>query len=378
MARTGTVGPELGLVVVWTADQGARERVLDRARALSGVRRVHAVRWTPALVTSNCERFHRPALRPPAEGGVPAPLLVLTLDRTQSDAATELRARAGTAASVYESASGAAAARDLMLLLGVDPATQLAGGATPWVGRIEELHRDLTGANGWSSASELFHALNHTVRYVVLRNFEEMPESLHVDAHADVDVLTDDYPEMARILNARRHVRCIPRSGGPHWVPIAGTDLWFDLRFVGDDYYDPRWAQTLLDRRVWNAKGFFTPSAEDYFESLAYHTVVHKRAFAPDYGPRLAAMARAAGWSSEEAAALHDPARVKCEVDAVLARRGFRYCRPRDVNVFYNFEAIGYRWPRLRRKIAGLARKVQRVVHRLRGTSGGGRALAAR
>jgi hypothetical protein len=276
---------------------------------------------------------------------------------------------------VYESAS---ATRDLMLLLGTDPTTHLAGRAGGWDGRVEEVQRDLVGAHGWESASALFHALDHTVRYIVLRNFEEMPDSLHVDAHADVDLLTDDYPGLARVLNARRHVRCIPRSGGPHWVRIGGNDVWFDLRFVGDDYYDPRWARALLDRRVWNPRGFFTPSPEDYFESLAYHAVVHKRAFAPDYGHRLAAMARAAGWPEPDAAALHDPARVKAAVDAALARRGVRYCRPHDPNVFYNFAAIGHRWPRMRRKLAALSRKVQRVVHRLGGAPGDGRALASR
>ena len=59
--------------------------------------------------------------------------------------------------------------------------------------------------------------------------------------------------------------------------------MWFDLRFVGDRYYDPEWAREILDRRVWNPGGFFTPSNEDYFESLAYHAVVHKNVFSRTY-----------------------------------------------------------------------------------------------
>ena len=376
---TNTGEPGLGLLVIWSSEQSMRDGLLQHARTLFDVRRVHAVRWTPALVAANCARLNRAGIQPPPGPGDPGPLLVVTVfGAPSSDPVAALRQRAGAPAQVHPSLSPPAAARDLMLLLGTDPVAHLASCPGPWDGRVEEVSRDLTGAQGWSSGNELFRALDHTVRYVVLRNFEQVPESLHVGSHEDVDLLTDDYEDIVRVLNPRRHPRCIPSTGGPHWVRINGKDVWFDLRFVGDDYYDPQWARRLLDGRVWNPRGFFAPNDEDYFESLAYHTIVHKRVFAPDYGPRLAAMARAAGRAGDDAAALHDPARVKQEVDAILARRGFRYCRPRDVNVFYNFEAIGHRWPRMQRKLAGLTRKAMRVVHRLRRRSAAAPALDAR
>jgi hypothetical protein len=280
------------------------------------------------------------------------------------DATREFRAWTAAPASVHGSAA-TAAARDLMLLLGTDPQTHLEQNPQPWDGRTEEVQRDLSGARGWATPTELFHALNHTVRYVVLRNFEQLPHCLHVGSHEDVDMLTGDYSEAIRVMNARPNVRCLPRWGGPHWVNISGEDMWFDVRFVGDRYYDPQWAADILERRVWNENGFYAPNPEDYFETLAYHAVVHKREFAADYRPRLAGMAAALGRPGWEASGLGDPARMKALLDDILRRRGYRYYRPRDVNVFYNFSATGHRLPHLRRKLAGFARKALRVAYRV-------------
>jgi hypothetical protein len=57
---------------------------------------------------------------------------------------------------------------------------------------------------------------------------------------------------------------------------------------------------------------------------------------------------------------------MKALLDETLRRRGYRYCRPRDVNVFYNFAATGHRLPRVRRKLAGITRKAMRVVYKIR------------
>jgi hypothetical protein len=374
--------PELGLFVVASAAAATRERILRRAETLFDVRRVYEIHWTPELAAENYARFYR--RRPSAALRVECPLLLLTavdgapryerrVTATGSatvstnffDATQQFRAWTARAASVHGSTTATEAARDLMLLLGTDPQTHLRENPQSWNGSIEEIHRDLSGARGWASPTELFHALNHTVRYLVLRNFEKLPHCLHVGSHEDVDMLTGDYPEAIRVMNARPNVRCLPRWGGPHWVNISGEDMWFDVRFVGDRYYDPKWAADILDRRVWNEGGFYSPNAEDYFETLAYHAVVHKREFAADYGPRLTAMAAALGRSGSDASGLGDPARVKALLDGVLQRRGYRYCRPRDVNVFYNFSATGHPLPHVRRKLAGIARKGLRVAYRV-------------
>jgi hypothetical protein len=370
--------PEFGLFVVGCPGTESRSGILDRVQHLIDVRRVYEIHWTPEVAAANHARFFRQ--RPSASllnAGFELPLLVVTAVAPRhapasssakssklSDAAQQLRAWTAGASRVHASTS-TEAARDLVLLLGTDPRTHLDENPRPWDGRTEELHRDLSGARGWTSPTELFHALNHTVPYVVLRNFEQLPHCLHVGSHEDVDMLTGDYREAIRVMNARPNVRCLPRWGGPHWVNISGEDMWFDVRFVGDRYYDPRWAADILARRVWNENGFYAPSAEDYFETLAYHAVIHKREFAADYRPRLAGLAAALGRPGWDAAGLADVRRVKALLDDVLRARGYRYYRPRDVNVFYNFSAAGHPLPHLRRKLAGIARKMLRVAYRI-------------
>jgi len=380
---------DLGLFLVWSNARGEDERVLDRAQTLFEVRGVHAIHWSRDLFEQNAARFCRgrvdPLLRTVLqERSDGDPLLLITAvdgspryePRTTSNGTAQVNARfvdvrreihawTGGGSRVHATVSTTEVARDLMLLLGTDSATYLKENPRPWNGRITEIHRDLTGARGWNSPTELFHALNQTVRYVVMRNFEGLPHSLHVGSHEDVDVLTDDYQEMIGVMNAQPNVKCIPRWGGPYWVKISGQNMWFDLRFVGDRYYDPKWARVILDRRVWNDGGFFSPCAEDYFESLAYHAVVHKQSLSADYRQRLATMANALGHSGWEISALEDPAHVKALLDGILQRRGCRYRRPRDVNVFFNFEATGHRWPHVRRKLAALARKALRVSYRV-------------
>ena len=166
----GSAGPEFGLFVVASP---AGDRILDRARALFDVRRVYDLHWTPALAAQNYARFYRQRPGAGANGALERLLLVTAVDSTTGhakfrEATQEFRSWTPGPASVHGSTTPAEAARDLLLLLGTDPRTHLTENPRPWDGRIAELQRDLSGARGWTSPTELFHALNHTVPYVVL------------------------------------------------------------------------------------------------------------------------------------------------------------------------------------------------------------------
>ncbi|HEX6114660.1 MAG TPA: hypothetical protein VFZ10_20365, partial [Geminicoccaceae bacterium] len=179
----------------------------------------------------------------------------------------------------------------------------------------------------------------------------------------EVELLTNNYIELIAVTNARPLLRQIPRWGGRFLVGIAGRELVFTFRFVGDRYFDPKWQREVLDRRELSGQGYFAAAADDAFEVSAYHALVHQHSPSERDKTRLAAMAQALerpGWTR---AALDDSPQTKALLDRVLAVQGYRYMRPRDVQVFYNFKLVGASWPGIRRVMADLQGSFARRYH---------------
>ena len=256
---------------------------------------------------------------------------------------------------VHSSENAREAMRDLSMLLG-DAGPDLShddrGG---WSGEIRELEQDLVGTGGWASLRQLFALLDHAVEYVVLRNFEPLPDDVALGPHTDVDLLTADYLETVRVLGARPLYGRLPVWGGRFLVDVASHPVIFDLRFVGDDYYEAAWARAVLDRRRVSADGIGVPSERDYFETLAYHAYVHKRSFAPDYRHRLAGMATSLGLPRTNPDAWGKNRDTKAWLDEVLDDAGHQYTVPRDRTVFYDHAAVGAPLPSVRRTTRRLA-----------------------
>ncbi len=382
------VGSELGLFVIWSNARTHESRILEDLRRRFTLLDVFEVHWSPDKVVQNYDRFYRARLTPPYRTSLEydkgsGPLLaVVVRDESPSygrrqttggqlvvstrvfDAKDLCRSWTGGGTNVHSSDSPTNAARELSLLLSLDPQNYQDHDFRPWDGTVKPLHRDLAGANGWASASELFRALNAGVDYVVLRNFENLPQDLFVGSHADLDLLTDHYRELVALLNGRPLMGVMPRWGGRFLATIQGNDVICDVRFVGDAYYDPAWARRLLDGRVLRDGGYSTPNDEDYLESLLYHAVVHKPSFKEDYRSRLASMASELdrpGWTR---AVLDDPIQTKRLLAGLLTDHGYRYRRPHDPSVFYNDRAVGHRWPLARRIHAGLRRRLVTALNR--------------
>jgi hypothetical protein len=174
--------------------------------------------------------------------------------------------------------------------------------------------------------------------------------------HDDVDLLVGDYREAVRILNARPRFGWFPRWGGRFNVTVGGSPVIFDVRFVGDDYFDARWQRDLLERRVRTPGGVWALADADYFETLAYHALIHKPRLSDEYRSRLVSMAAAqgrAGWTEE---ALSSRGSARALLRSIT--HGRPWVRPRDVTVFYNHAFAGSSVPTLRRRVAGLRRKL--------------------
>ena len=51
----------------------------------------------------------------------------------------------------------------------------------------------------WNSLQQFFDELNLQCNYVVLRNFDYLPEKYKCDLHGDIDLLTDDVNKMVAV-----------------------------------------------------------------------------------------------------------------------------------------------------------------------------------
>ena len=153
---------------------------------------------------------------------------------------------------------------------------------------VIELKQDLIGANGWKDASEMFFALNNCVKYAILRNYETLPEEIYVNEHNDIDIICESYEDVQYILNANKvfeedyRVRYVAKVGD--------KEAFFDLRHISDDYYCEELEKSIVQNRIYNDKGFYTISEDEYYYTLLYHALLHKKEFAEDYKKRLSEM----------------------------------------------------------------------------------------
>ncbi|MAX05023.1 MAG: hypothetical protein CMD19_00955 [Flavobacteriales bacterium] len=201
-----------------------------------------------------------------------------------------------------------------------------------------DYRNDLIGANGWNSFDELFHILNLTLNYIVLRNFDNLEDQL-TTKHPDVDILTENKNLTKDILNA---VETTDKSYRvQHSVKINNKDINFDIRYVGDNYYDKSWEIELLKTKVKHEKGFYIPDNLNLFYSLIYHALVHKQYISEDYIKQFLILSKRLNLSLK-----------KCNlIDTVLLdillsymfEYNYNIVEPNDLSVFFNERLINKR-----------------------------------
>lgn len=123
--------------------------------------------------------------------------------------------------------------------------------------------------------------------YVVIRNYENLPEKVELGSHSDLDLLFADkenVKEFIRITNA------VPTRNEDyrvqHKVVLDNDFILCDLRVVGDKYFPDKLAENMICNRVWN-KHFCVPCEQDHYTGLLYHALIHKKRVSEDYKARL-------------------------------------------------------------------------------------------
>lgn len=141
----------------------------------------------------------------------------------------------------------------------------------------------------WKSLLEMFNELNYKNNYLILRNFEMYTKNILLEEHDDIDILCDDREKIIQTMGAEK----INESDDIHFlVNIAETNIRVDIRWVGDTYYDEIWERNMLNTRIMYQGSFYVMNDENYYYSILYHEIFHKRELREDYIKRLIPLAR--------------------------------------------------------------------------------------
>lgn len=347
---------ELHLFIIWKNAQKTTDKIVEDIHSKFTIKDVYDISWTSKHFSSNLSRFYGGKLPPncPKEtriGHGPFTLIVVEdedpsyekrdtgrrgiqmVNTKMFDAKAVYRGWAeklhNASDLVHATNTPLETSHDLTLLLGLNPDDYYSKlGKKLWDGEIKKLNTDLVGVNGWSDIHQLFYVLNSSIDYVVLRNFESLPDTYPLAYQEDIDLLVDNYKEACWIMNAK------PVCKEPYRilneVTIDGQEVRFDIRYVGDDYYHKQWEENILKNRVFDSGGFYKPNDEDYFYTLLYHAIVHKPEMRDDYNERLTKMSAELGINGIE----------KSLLDEYMNTMGYNYSKPVDKSVYYALDSV--------------------------------------
>lgn len=211
----------------------------------------------------------------------------------------------------------------------------------------------------WESPERLFETMNRAGEYVVLRNWEDYFDDLFMPGHGDIDLLCSKRDRRRIIKASGAFRRANVFNQWNFWVVISDRLVKFDLRVEGDGYYDTRWERDMLASKVYDNRGFYRLSDEQYFFSLIYHAAYQKREFARDYIDRLSAMG----------GRVSDKDSSKEKLEKYMMENGYEYSFVFNPSVYLNLDGVAE--DRIQRKPAEVAnmyaRKTVRSVRNLGG-----------
>mgnify|MGYP003965158639 CR=1 FL=1 len=183
----------------------------------------------------------------------------------------------------------------------------------------------------FSNISEVFDTLNalEDFKYVIMRNFEGIPDDITIDEHLDVDLLVSNYYMAKCALDATTvitHRKSIENGGCRilNSVLIDGNEVWFDLRYLGDNYYDIELEKRMLNDRI-SRKNFYVPDTDTHKYTLIYHALIHKPKISKTYRK----IFRKIGLDTSRE-------NLRCVLDEYMKTNSFEYVKPNDKSVRFN------------------------------------------
>ncbi len=302
---------QLYLFIIWEKSRHKSDLIINDIKTKFVIKEIFEVKWNEEYFLNNLIRFYGNSLpdvkKKALLSGTGSFLLILVQDQNPNfiddigiygklkinenivKNKKKYRKWIGKEYSIHGSISEKETNHDLTLLLGktsFEVANEL---PVHWNGSIKKLELDLFGHGGWNNMRQFFKMLNGTIKYVILRNFEDLPEKFSSDEHNDIDILTNDTIIVPYVCMTSGNSP--PKEKLPGSIKIGKKIALIDWKHPGDEYYDKRWYENILKKIVLHKNGFYVPSSEDYFYTLFYHAIFHKKKISDDYRKKLLKLA---------------------------------------------------------------------------------------
>jgi hypothetical protein len=200
---------------------------------------------------------------------------------------------------------------------------------------IIQYNKNVIGVPQWNSLKELFFVLNNSINYVVLRNFEGLPDQYTLEGHGDIDLLVEDY-NYIKYLTGSKNVFPDSPLRVHHVININNEEVPFDFRHLGDNYYDNTWENEILTSRVYTENEFYIPNEKNHFYSLLYHALIHKHKIADDYILKITEKGNEYGISTNE---INSSDRIQL-LNEFMTEQSYLYTLPLDPSVTFNMSNI--------------------------------------
>jgi len=269
------------------------------------------------------------------------------------DAKLRYRRRTGGGFRVHATNDQREVARDLFMLFGRRVDAYVGAPVVPWTRRpLQDWMRDIVGADGWDSESELLTALELCLNYVLLWRDDRTGEA------ARLTLLVDDARRAALVASGVPDAAHAPALE----CSVAGQRVALFLREVGDGTLDPVWQRAILRHRLRQHDGALVLPKEDRAYVPLYELVAHTPANV-EQRRRLARLVLKVAPSPGN---YEDSAFAKAVLEEFMLRNGYAYSVPRDRTVSRNAEVLGRpaRLRRLlRRRVPRLSRLGGRMLH---------------
>ena len=331
------MNPELHLFIIWEKSLNKKDLILEDIKKKFIIRNVYEIKWSEKEFGSNLQRFYGSTLHNAAQKvescGIGPFLLILVSDpypKVKKDALDDVnevevnvnmydskmkyRKWIGMDFALHGSISKKEAKHDLMLLLGKNIQNLEKELPEKWNGSIKKIESELIGYNGWKNMEQFLDMLNMTTNYVILRNFDDLPDKF---LHHDIDILTDDVKNMSYIINEKEY------STGKASVKIGDKKILIDFRYQEGHHYDEKWAKDILKRRILHKGMFYVPSKEDHFYTLLYHATKQKHV-REEYKKPLSKLAAELNINENIDNILNDFSKSKKFLEIYMTKMGYR------------------------------------------------------